>query len=268
VNPLQCFHLNSSPPSDLVLSSNNRKVGPKAGYTEWLKRLRETCTAAGVLLIFDEVYTGFRVHPKGAQAAYGVQADIVTYGKTLGGGLPVGVCCGNKSAMARSDPAKAARVAYVIGTFAGHPAVMGSMNAFLKWHSRPETTSDYEKMHERIDAFIARANTAFKDNGYPLELANWFSVWSMMYTQPGRYHWMLQYYMRDAGVALSWVGTGRLLFSLDWTDDHYDKLLERMLAACEMMKQGGWWEAPKINVKKAVGLEFVTAIAKSLVGAA
>lgn len=125
INPLQCFHLNASPPSDLVLSTNNRKVGPKAGYREWLGKLRKTCTANNVLLIFDEVYTGFRVHPKGAQAAYGIQADIVAYGKTLGGGLPVGVCCGNKQAMARSDPKKAARVAYVIGTFAGHPAVRG-----------------------------------------------------------------------------------------------------------------------------------------------
>merc|ERR1719267_111030 len=114
VNPLQCFHLNASPPSDLVLSSNNRKVGPKEGYTAWLQKLRKTCTDNNVLLIFDEVYTGFRVAPKGARQAYDVQPDIITYGKTLGGGLPVGVCCGNKMSMARSDPKKAARVAYVI----------------------------------------------------------------------------------------------------------------------------------------------------------
>jgi len=266
VNPLQCFHLNSSPPSDLVLSSNNRKVGAKAGYKEWLHQLRKACDDADVLLIFDEVYTGFRVAPKGAQEAYDVKADIVTYGKTLGGGLPVGVCCGNKHAMTRSDPKKAARVAYVIGTFAGHPAVMGSMNAFLKWHSRPETPALYASMHAKIDKFVADANAAFKAHGYPLELANWFSVWSMMYTTPGRYHWMLQYYMRDAGVALSWVGTGRCLFSLDWTEENYKLLLQRMLKACEEMKAGGWWEAPKVDVKKAVGKEFVVEIVKSLVG--
>ncbi|KAL3918071.1 MAG: hypothetical protein SGPRY_006152 [Prymnesium sp.] len=314
VNPLQCFHLNSSPPSDLVLSTNNRKVippaagcqwfaglcflhslrgahtlqyhltyvGPKPGYKEWLHKLRAACTESGVLLIFDEVYTGFRIHPKGAQGAYDVKADIVTYGKTLGGGLPVGVCCGNKEAMTRADPKKAARVAYVIGTFAGHPAVMGSMNAFLKCkrrvgsmrlkltrfsgHARPETISEYDAMHTNIEEFVAKANAAFKSHGYPIELANWFSVWSMMYTQPGRYHWMLQYYMRDAGVALSWVGTGRLLFSLDWTEAHYADLLTRMLAACEEMRRGGWWEPPAINVKKAVGLEFAVAIVKSLFG--
>jgi len=268
VNPLQCFHLNSSPPSDLVLSSNNRKVGPKPGYKEWLQKLRKVCTANNVLLVFDEVYTGFRVHPKGAQAAYGVQADLVTYGKTLGGGLPVGVLCGNKDAMNRSDAKKVARACYVIGTFAGHPAVMGSMNAFLKWHSRPETPPMYDAMHANIDAFVATANAAFKAKGYPLELSNWFSVWSMLYTQPGRYHWMLQYYMRDAGVALSWVGTGRCLFALDWAKADYDELLKRMLLACENMTAGGWWETPQIDVKKKVGLEFAVAIAKSFLGLA
>ena len=193
-----------------------------------------------------------------------MKADLVCYGKTLGGGLPVGVLCGKKENMTRADPKKAARVAYVIGTFAGHPAVMGSMNAFLNWHQRPETAKMYETMHERIDAFVAKANATFKEKGYPLELSNWFSVWSMMYTQPGRYHWMLQYYMRDAGVNLSWVGTGRLLFSLDWTQAHYDDLLTRMLAACKSMKEGGWWEKPRVNVKRAVGIEFVTAIVKML----
>jgi len=123
-------------------------------------------------------------------------------------------------------------------------------------------------MHRRIDAFVGEANGAFKKRGYPLELSSWFSVWSMMFTTPGRYHWMLQYYMRDAGVALSWVGTGRCLFSLDWTDENYAELLRRMLLACEQMQAGGWWEAPRVNVKKAVSLEFAAAIGKSLVGLA
>merc|ERR1719198_1749366 len=138
--------------------------------------------------------------------------------------------------MTRADPKKAARVAYVIGTFAGHPAVMGSMNAFLTWLNKPEAAKAYDTMHERINAFVDKANAAFQAAGYPLELANWFSVWSMMFTAPGRYHWMFQYYLRDANVALSWVGTGRCLFSLDWTQQHFDELLKRILVACEEMK--------------------------------
>ena len=80
INPLQCFHLNSSPPSDLVLQTNNRKVGANPGYKAWLQELRQVCTDAGVLLIFDEVYTGFRVAPGGAQQVYDVKADMVCYG--------------------------------------------------------------------------------------------------------------------------------------------------------------------------------------------
>jgi len=268
VNPLQCFHLNSSPPSDLVLQTNNRKVGANPGYKAWLHELRQVCSDAGVLLIFDEVYTGFRVAPGGAQQVYEVKADMVCYGKTLGGGLPVGVLCGKKDMMTRADPKRAARVAYVIGTFAGHPAVMGSMNAFLIWLNKESTKDSYDAMHLLIDGFIAKSNKAFKAQGYPLEFANWFSVWSMLYTEPGRYHWMFQYFLRDAGVALSWVGTGRCLFSLDWTQADYDKLLERILVACAAMQAGGWWVAPRVNVKRAIGGEFAVAIVKSLVGLA
>lgn len=268
INPLQCFHLNSSPPSDLVLQTNNRKVGASPGYKAWLQELRQVCTDAGVLLIFDEVYTGFRLAPGGAQQVYDVKADLVCYGKTLGGGLPVGVLCGKKDCMTRADPKKAARVAYVIGTFAGHPAVMGSMNAFLTWLNKETTAKEYDNMHTLIEAFIVKSNKAFKAQGYPLEFANWFSVWSMVYTEPGRYHWMFQYFLRDAGVALSWVGTGRCLFSLDWTQADYDKLLERILVACAAMKAGGWWEPPRVSVKKAIGGEFAVAIFKSLVGLA
>ena len=62
-----------------------------------------------------------------------------------------------------------------------------------------------------------------------------------LYTKPGRYHWMLQYYMRDAGVALSWVGTGRLIFSLNYTDADFAEVADRFVAATEKMKRDGWW---------------------------
>eukprot|EP00747_Dinoflagellata_sp_TGD_P210851 gnl/TRDRNA2_/TRDRNA2_84088_c0_seq2.p1 gnl/TRDRNA2_/TRDRNA2_84088_c0~~gnl/TRDRNA2_/TRDRNA2_84088_c0_seq2.p1 ORF type:complete len:606 (+),score=113.68 gnl/TRDRNA2_/TRDRNA2_84088_c0_seq2:115-1932(+) len=264
INALQCFHLNQSPPSDPVLSTNNRKVGPTPGYKEWLHQLRQVCTECGIVLLFDEVYTGFRLHPRGAQGAYDVKADIVCYGKTLGGGLPVGVCCGPKHMMARTDPTKAARVAYVIGTFAGHPLVMSSMNVFLKWLEKPETVKSYDEMHQNIDNFISTANKTFKEKGYPIQLTNWFSVWSVLYTTPGRYHWMFQYYMKDAGINLSWVGSGRLLFALDWKKADYDKLLGLLLNACEMMQKGGWWEPPATNIKRKLGIEFATAFVKQL----
>jgi glutamate-1-semialdehyde 2,1-aminomutase len=264
INALQCFHLNQSPPSDPVLSTNNRKVGPTPGYKEWLHELRKVCTEAGIILLFDEVYTGFRLHPRGAQGAYDVKADIVVYGKTLGGGLPIGVVCGPKEWMARGDAKKAARINYVIGTFAGHPFVMACMNAFLKWLETPETLKSYDEMHSNIEYFINKANSAFKEKDYPVKLTNWYSVWSILYTQPGRYHWMFQYYLKDAGVNLSWVGTGRLLFSLEWKRADYDRLLEKVLSACEQMKSGGWWEPPVANIKMKLMGEIGQAVMKNV----
>merc|ERR1711874_705600 len=121
------------------------------------------------------------------------------------------------------------------------------MNALLKWLKTPETMKSYDTMHQNIDSFIQRANSV-KERGFPIKLTNWFSVWSILYTAPVRYHWMFQYYLKDAGINLSWVGTGRLLFSLEWTKPDYDRLLERMLTACEAMKAGGWWEPPVANI--------------------
>lgn len=267
INPLQCFHLNQSPPSDVVLKTNDRKVGPTPGYKEWLHKLQKLCREKGVALIFDEVYTCFRLHPRGAQGAYGVNADIVCYGKTLGGGLPIGVVCGPKHLMARGDNKKAARVNYVIGTFAGHPFVIGTMNEFLRWLETPETIALYDKMHKQIDDFISSANEAFLAKGYPIKLVNWFSVWSILYTTPGRFHWMFQYYLKDAGVNLSWVGIGRLLFSLNWEKHDYDRLLERLLCACEAMKQGKWWEPvanPSKNIKGKLMTEMGMATLKNM----
>jgi glutamate-1-semialdehyde 2,1-aminomutase len=61
------------------------------------------------------------------------------------------------------------------------------------------------------------------------------------YTQPSRYHWMLQFYLREAGLALSWVGTGRLIFSLNYSDAEFAEVQARFVQACQRMRDDGWW---------------------------
>ena len=63
----------------------------------------------------------------------------------------------------------------------------------------------------------------------------------VQYTEPSRYNWMLQYYLRAEGLALSWVGTGRLIFSLNYTDADFSDVADRFVAATEKMKRDGWW---------------------------
>ena len=77
------------------LVDSAREAGfDRAAYTAWLQQLRAVCDERGIVLIFDEVFVGFRLAPRGARDYFGVQPDLITYGKTLGGGLPVGVLCG------------------------------------------------------------------------------------------------------------------------------------------------------------------------------
>uniref|UniRef100_A0A7S2S0I1 Glutamate-1-semialdehyde 2,1-aminomutase n=1 Tax=Mucochytrium quahogii TaxID=96639 RepID=A0A7S2S0I1_9STRA len=109
VNPLQAFHPNAPPPSDLSLASNIREVSDSSKeYKRWLERMRQVCTDCNVALVFDEVYTGFRLAPGGAQEYFDVMADMVVYGKTLGGGIANGIVCGPRNLMCRTDPKKTA----------------------------------------------------------------------------------------------------------------------------------------------------------------
>jgi glutamate-1-semialdehyde 2,1-aminomutase len=100
VNPLQALHPNANAPGDSSLvDSSRRGQFDRAAYTEWLKAVRQVCNQRAIVLIFDEVFVGFRLARGGAQEYFGVRADMVTYGKSLGGGLPIGVVCGRKELM-------------------------------------------------------------------------------------------------------------------------------------------------------------------------
>jgi glutamate-1-semialdehyde 2,1-aminomutase len=242
VNPLQALHPNAGAPGDSSLVDSSRRGGfDRATYTAWLKQLREVCTERGIVLIFDEVFVGFRLAPGGAQAYFGVRADMVTYGKTLGGGLPVGVVCGRSQLMKRFREDRPADICFARGTFNAHPYVMGAMKAFLDRLQRPDIQAHYTDIDARWNARVDRFNRQMADAGLPVRAANLSSIWTILYTQPSRYNWMLQFYLRAEGLALSWVGTGRLIFSLNYSDDDFEAVLQRFLAAAHAMQADGWW---------------------------
>jgi len=243
VNPVQSFHPNAPPPNDAVLLTNSiRKAeGSTTAYGQWLHKLRELCTAVGVPLVFDEVYSGFRLSVGGAQEYFGVHADMVVYGKTVAGGMPIGVVCGRHELMRRFDPERPMRLAYVIGTFSAHPVVMGAMNEFLHWASRPETADLYVLANRRTKEWASEVNCALQAARLPVRVVQLGTIWTLEFTIPGRYHWLLQYYLRAQGVTLSWVGTGRCLVSLDFQPGDYADLTQKLLAAARAMQQDGWW---------------------------
>jgi glutamate-1-semialdehyde 2,1-aminomutase len=242
VNPLQALHPNAGAPGDSSLVDSGRRAGfDRAAYADWLKALRKVCSERGIVLIFDEVFVGFRLARGGAQEYFGVRADMVTYGKTLGGGLPVGVVCGRGDLMKRFREDRPADICFARGTFNSHPYVMGAMHAFLDRLERPEVRALYEGIDERWNGRAQLLNARLQEAGVPVQVANLSSIWTVFYTRPSRYNWMLQYYLRAEGLALSWVGTGRLIFSLNYSDADFDAVVQRFVAAARAMQADGWW---------------------------
>ncbi|MBX2807418.1 MAG: glutamate-1-semialdehyde 2,1-aminomutase [Cellvibrionaceae bacterium] len=144
------------------VAGNMNCVPPVDGF---LQALRQACDAHGALLIFDEVMTGFRVHPQGAQAHYHVDADLITLGKVIGGGMPVGAFGGKADIMAHIAPAGPV---YQAGTLSGNPVAMAAGLANLQGLQQPgfynklfaKTQALTQGLQQRADA----AGIAFTTN--------------------------------------------------------------------------------------------------------
>lgn len=251
INPVQALHPNRNAPGDSTLLDSSRDAGyDRQAYARWLRQLREVCSERGIVLIFDEVFVGFRLAPGGAQEYFGVQADLVTYGKTLGGGLPVGVVCGRQELMQRFRDERPADICFARGTFNAHPYVMGAMNEFLRRLESAPVRALYHDLDETWNRRREQFNARMRAEDLPLRADNLSTIWTLSYTRPSRYNWMLQYYLRDHGLALSWVGTGRLIFPLVFSEADFTLMLERcVLAGRRMRHDGWWWQAPGMSNK-------------------
>lgn len=128
------------------VAGNMNCVPPIPGF---LESLREQCDASGALLIIDEVMTGFRLGPQGAQGYYGVTADITTLGKVMGGGMPVAAFGGRSEIMQQLAPAGPV---YQAGTLSGNPLAMAAGLAMLKAVQQPDF---YPPLFAKTDALVA-----------------------------------------------------------------------------------------------------------------
>ncbi|NPU66009.1 aminotransferase class III-fold pyridoxal phosphate-dependent enzyme [Bradyrhizobium sp. 83012] len=267
VNPLQALHPNGNAPGDSALVDSSRKGRyDRAAYTAWLKRLREVCTERGIVLLFDEVFLGFRLAPGGAQEYFGITADMVTYGKSLGGGLPIGVVCGKREFMRRFRDDRPADICFARGTFNSHPYVMTAMDEFLSRLDSPNFRAIYDGLDDSWNGRAAQLNAELTAKDLPVRVSNMQSIWLVEYTVPSRYNWMLQYYLRAEGLALSWVGTGRFIFSLNYTDADFAEVTRRIVAAAGKMKQDGWWWNDGTLTNKAIKRRILKEMLGAVVG--
>ena len=267
VNPIQAMHPNQGAPADSTLIASRPDHGvSRETYTAWLKALRQVCTERGIVLILDEVFVGFRLAAHGAQEYFGIEADLVTYGKTVGGGFPIGVVCGDHRLMKRFRDNRPADICFARGTFNAHPYVMGAMNEFLLHLDSPEMKALYRDLDETWDRRASALNRRLAGGRLPVRVGHLSSIWTVCYPTASRYNWMFQYYLRAQGIALSWVGTGRLIFSLNFTEEEFQAVADRFVAAAEAMQRDGWWEPGALATDRAIKRRILREMAKHLLG--
>jgi amino acid adenylation domain-containing protein len=219
---------------------------------QFLEALRDLTAKAGTALIFDEIVTGFRVHPGGVQALFGIRADLVTYGKVAGGGMPIGILAGKAAFMDAldggmwqygDDSYPAVGVTFFAGTFVRHPLTLAATAAVLK-HLKAAGPSLLEKLSERTGRLVEDLDAGFERHGMPAEIHHFGSIFFVKF--PAEYHFasLFYYLMREQGIHI------REGFPCFLTTAHDDADLAKIVAAfdaasAQMMAAGLFGRTPE-----------------------
>lgn len=208
---------------------------PENQPREFLHEIRRITRESGTALIFDEVVTGFRCHLGGAQAWFGVEADIATYGKVVGGGMPIGFIAGRRKWM---DPLDGGEwhfgddsfpeigVTFFAGTFVRHPLAMAAAYTALRF-LKEKGPSLQESLNRRVETLVDRLNTHFECVGAPLKLLHFSSFFVIQYPSELYTASLLWYYLREKGIHV-WEG-----FPCYFTLAHSDSDMDRVARAFE-----------------------------------
>ena len=210
------------------VAANMGLVLPKPGF---LEGLREITRQYGALLIFDEVITGFRASFGGAQARFGIDPDLTTFGKIIGGGLPVGAFGGKRQYMENVAPRGAV---YQAGTLSGNPLAMAAGLATL----RQLRQMDYDALERRVSAFAGELRAILSAKGVPIQMPTIASMFCPYFSEQEVVDFatakqcdqqlFTTFYkqMRQQGIFLAPSGFETGMVSFAHTDDDFNKALD------------------------------------------
>ncbi|MES3035101.1 MAG: amino acid adenylation domain-containing protein [Gemmatimonadota bacterium] len=221
---------------------------------EWLREVREITRQSGSAFIFDEVITGFRLHPRGAQGYFGVQGDLASYGKVIGGGQPIGVIAGTRAWMDALDGGQwqygdasvpTVGVTYFAGTFVRHPLALAAAGAVLDEMERHGPALQ-QSLNERTADCAQRANAFFDEARVPLLMKQAGSLWKMEYTVPQTHGDLLFCFLRLRGVHI-WEGFPCFMTTA-FTEADVTMMLAAIRGAVHDMQRGGFLPASLVPV--------------------
>ncbi len=211
---------------------------------EFLHELRKLTKEQGTALIFDEVLVGFRIAQGGAQSHFGVRADIVTYGKIAGGGLPIGVIGGDAAFIDRidggtwrygDDSAPTRESVWFAGTFNKNPLTMAAARASLS-HLQKEGPDLQRNLNARTDKVVLELNTFFAAKGYPIKLVHFASMFRF---QMNRKFEVLFQHLNSRGI---YIGEWRNFFlSTAHTDEDLARLVHVIQESLAEMEADGFF---------------------------
>ncbi len=222
---------------------------------EFLHELRALTEKSGSALIFDEVITGFRIGPGGAQEHFGIKADLASYGKVIGGGLPIGVIAGKRQWMDALDggdwqfgdgSAPMVGVTYFAGTFVRHPLAMAACKASLEFLEArgPALQADLNALTDRL---AAQLNAHFEQVGAPIHVKHFGSMWKSFFTEEHPYAEMLFCQLRDRGIHI-WDGFPCFL-TLAFTEADIALLVQAFKESVAEMQESGFLPGGKPPVE-------------------
>jgi len=214
---------------------------------EFLRELRELTTASGSLLIFDEVVTGFRAHPRGIQGLFGIEADLATYGKVVGGGFSIGVIAGKREFMDALDGGHwdygdasipTVGVTYFAGTFVRHPLALAAAKAALQ-HLLDAGPALQERLTARTAAMVAEINAAMVELGAPFKLNSFASLWRNVFTEDLPYGDLIYAMLRDRGLHI--LDNFPCFLTTAHTDEDLATIVAAYQAAASEMQASGFF---------------------------
>jgi len=208
---------------------------------EFVKALREIATEADIPMIFDEMITGFRMGMGGAQEFYGVKADIATYGKIIGGGMPIGAIAGKAKYMDAldggpweygDDSVPEVGVTYFAGTFVRHPLVLASVEATLTYLEE-YGEKDLAKTNEQTLSLVTKLNEHFKAHEMPINVVHFASLFRVEIDMPEPIPSLYYYRLLYNGLHV-WLGRN-LFLSVAHTDEHFKIIFDTFVKVADEM---------------------------------